>query len=66
MLFNSLHYLIFLPIVVGLYYLIPHRWRWLHLLAAVFRSADKGQFMKRLLLGQSNLDASCSKPATSN
>ena len=36
MLFNSLHYLIFLPIVVGLYYLIPHRWRWLLLLTASY------------------------------
>ena len=36
MLFNSLHYLIFLPIVVGLYYLIPHRWRWLLLLVASY------------------------------
>jgi hypothetical protein len=36
MLFNSLHYLIFLPIVVGLYYLVPHKWRWLLLLAASY------------------------------
>jgi alginate O-acetyltransferase complex protein AlgI len=36
MLFNSLHYLIFLPIVVGLYYLCPHRWRWLLLLSASY------------------------------
>ena len=36
MLFNSLHYLIFLPIVVGLYYLLPHRWRWLLLLVASY------------------------------
>jgi alginate O-acetyltransferase complex protein AlgI len=36
MLFNSLHYLIFLPIVVGLYYLCPHRWRWLLLLVASY------------------------------
>jgi alginate O-acetyltransferase complex protein AlgI len=36
MLFNSIHYLIFLPIVVGLYYAIPHRWRWLLLLIASY------------------------------
>ncbi len=36
MLFNSLHYLIFLPIVVGLYYLFPHKWRWLLLLLASY------------------------------
>jgi D-alanyl-lipoteichoic acid acyltransferase DltB (MBOAT superfamily) len=36
MLFNSIHYLIFLPIVVGLYYVLPHRWRWLLLLVASY------------------------------
>ncbi len=36
MLFNSLQYLIYLPIVVGLYYLFPHRWRWLLLLVASY------------------------------
>jgi alginate O-acetyltransferase complex protein AlgI len=36
MLFNSLHYLVFLPIVVGLYYIIPHKWRWLLLLVASY------------------------------
>lgn len=29
MLFNSLQFLIFLPIVVGLYYLLPFRFRWI-------------------------------------
>ncbi|MDO8999414.1 MAG: MBOAT family O-acyltransferase [Bacteroidota bacterium] len=28
MLFNSLHFLLFLPIVVGLYYLLPQKYRW--------------------------------------
>jgi alginate O-acetyltransferase complex protein AlgI len=28
MLFNSLHFLFFLPIVITLYYLLPHRFRW--------------------------------------
>ncbi|MGH8024134.1 MAG: MBOAT family O-acyltransferase, partial [Limisphaerales bacterium] len=36
MLFNSIHYLIFLPIVVALYFLTPHRWRWALLLAASY------------------------------
>ena len=34
MVFNSIAYLIFLPIVVLLFYLLPHKWRWLMLLAA--------------------------------
>lgn len=29
MLFNSLHFLIFLPVVVALYYLLPQRYRWI-------------------------------------
>jgi D-alanyl-lipoteichoic acid acyltransferase DltB (MBOAT superfamily) len=36
MLFNSIHYLFFLPLVVGLYYLCPHKWRWLLLLLASY------------------------------
>ena len=34
MLFNSLAFLAFFPIVTILYFLTPHRWRWLLLLAA--------------------------------
>jgi len=34
MLFNSLEFLIFFPVVTALYFLLPHRWRWLHLLVA--------------------------------
>ncbi|MFN8309952.1 MAG: MBOAT family O-acyltransferase [Chitinophagales bacterium] len=34
MLFNSLEFLLFFPIVTILYFLLPHRWRWLHLLIA--------------------------------
>ena len=34
MVFNSIEYLIFLPLVVVLYYLIPHRHRWILLLTA--------------------------------
>jgi D-alanyl-lipoteichoic acid acyltransferase DltB (MBOAT superfamily) len=36
MLFNSIGYLFFLPIVVLLYYLLPFRWRWVLLLAASY------------------------------
>lgn len=36
MLFNSLQYLIFFPIVVGLFFSIPHRFRWTLLLAASY------------------------------
>ena len=34
MVFNSIEYLIFLPIVVLLFYLTPQRFRWMLLLAA--------------------------------
>lgn len=34
MLFNSLHFLLFLPIVVGLYYLLPQRFRWMLIFVA--------------------------------
>ncbi len=36
MLFNSLHFLIFFPIVVGIYYLIPQKIRSYWLLAASY------------------------------
>ena len=36
MLFNSIGYLFFLPFTVILYYLLPHRWRWVLLLAASY------------------------------
>lgn len=36
MLFNSLHYFVFFPLVVMLYYLIPSRFRWMFLLAASY------------------------------
>ncbi len=36
MLFNSLSYLIFFPIVVGGYFFLPFRWRWAWLLAASY------------------------------
>lgn len=34
MLFNSIEFLLFFPIVSILYYLLPHQYRWLHLLLA--------------------------------
>lgn len=34
MLFNSLEFLIFFPLVTIIYFLLPYRWRWLHLLIA--------------------------------
>ena len=34
MLFNSFQFLIFFPVVTILYFLLPHKWRWLHLLVA--------------------------------
>lgn len=34
MLFNSLEFLVFFPVVTLLYFLLPHKWRWLHLLLA--------------------------------
>ncbi|RYE01570.1 MAG: MBOAT family protein [Sphingobacteriales bacterium] len=34
MLFNSFEFLLFFPIVTLLYFLLPHKWRWLHLLIA--------------------------------
>ncbi len=32
--FNSLEFLLFFPIATFIYFLLPHRWRWVHLLAA--------------------------------
>lgn len=34
MLFNSLHFLVFFPLVIALYYLLPFRFRWILLFAA--------------------------------
>lgn len=36
MLFNSMQFCVFFPVAVGLYYLIPGRWRWAWLLAASY------------------------------
>lgn len=34
MLFNSLQFLVFFPVVVAVFFLLPHKYRWFHLLAA--------------------------------
>lgn len=34
MLFNSIHFLFFLPVVIFLYYVLPHRFRWMLIFAA--------------------------------
>jgi D-alanyl-lipoteichoic acid acyltransferase DltB (MBOAT superfamily) len=34
MLFNSLEFLVFFPVVTVIYFLLPYRFRWIHLLAA--------------------------------
>lgn len=34
MLFNSIEFLLFFPIVTALYFLLPHKFRWFHLLVA--------------------------------
>lgn len=36
MLFNSLQYVLFLPLVIGLYYLLPHKFRWILLLVSSY------------------------------
>ncbi len=36
MLFNTIDYVIFLPVVIIVYYLIPHKFRWIFLLAASY------------------------------
>ncbi|MBI4558138.1 MAG: MBOAT family protein [Candidatus Hydrogenedentes bacterium] len=36
MLFNSLRFVVFFPVVVGLYFWLPYRWRWAMLLVASY------------------------------
>ncbi|PID91935.1 MAG: membrane-bound O-acyltransferase family protein [Bacteroidetes bacterium] len=36
MLFNTIEYALFLPLILGLYYAVPHRFRWALLLAASY------------------------------
>ncbi len=57
MLFNSLPFLIFLPTVVLLYYLLPHRTRWILLLAAsyIFYGYWKVEYLS-LILASTTVD----------
>ncbi len=52
MLFNSLEFLLFFPVVSALYFLLPHAWRWSLLLAAscVFYTAFIPQYILILLV----------------
>ncbi len=53
MAFNSFHFLVFFPVVLALYFALPHRYRWLLLLAAscYFYMAWRPEFIL-LLLGE--------------
>lgn len=62
MLFNSVHFLIFLPVVAAVYFLLPLRWRRLFLLAASFYFYCVWSVKWSLLLVYSTLlDYSCSR-----
>lgn len=52
MLFNSWIFLIFLPVVFGMYFAIPHKWRWLLMLLSslVFYGWWKWEFTGLLLI----------------
>ena len=52
MLFNSLEFIIFFPVVTLLYFLIPHQFRWFHLLIAscIFYAAFIPSYLLILLL----------------
>ncbi len=52
MLFNSFEFLIFLPCVIILYYILPHRVRWVLLLAAsyYFYMAWKAEYVILIVL----------------
>ena len=57
MLFNSLEFLVFFPVVAGLFFTLPHRFRWVLLLVAsyVFYGAWSPLYLL-LLLCTSALD----------
>ena len=52
MLFNSIHFLIFFPIVITLYFIVKHKYRWILLLAAsyYFYMSWKAEYAVLLLL----------------
>lgn len=55
MLFNSLHFLVFFPVVVLLYFLIPHRFRWIWLLISSYYFYMSWNPTYALLMGLSSL-----------
>jgi alginate O-acetyltransferase complex protein AlgI len=52
MLFNSFEFLLFLPVTVVLYYLLPWRWRWLLLLVAsyIFYASWDAKYLLLILI----------------
>lgn len=50
MIFHSIDYLLFLPLVAALYFMVPHRWRWVLLLAAsnLFYASWRVEFLALL------------------
>ena len=40
MVFNSFSFLLFFPLVTIIYFLLPHKYRWLHLLNAIGSRGD--------------------------
>lgn len=57
MLFNSIHFIIFLPVVFCLYWAMPHRWRWvLLLLASYYFYLSWSPWVGFLLLGTTLVD----------
>lgn len=55
MLFNSLHFLLFFPLVTGIYFLIPRKTRWIWLLAASYYYYMSWNAKYALLLAASTL-----------
>ena len=49
---NTLHFLVFLPVVATLYHILPHRWRWVWLLASsyLFYMSWNAEYITVLLL----------------
>ena len=57
MLFNSIDFIIFLPVVLCLYWAFPHRWRWtLLLLASYYFYVSWNPWVGILLLGTTLID----------
>jgi alginate O-acetyltransferase complex protein AlgI len=57
MLFNSFSFLLFFAVVAGVYYAVPHRWRWLLLLVASYYFYSSFALKYLLLLGFATLVA---------